>query len=103
MTSPDRRGFPIEQCRSCNANIIWARTSSGRPMPVDAEPTRSANVRLRWEGSEVKADVVKVALAFGSTGNRLSHFVTCPKADQWRRRGGRAFDPASARRHIKGA
>jgi hypothetical protein len=102
VTDPTTRGFPTENCRSCDAAIIWARTSSGSIMPVDAEPVKGANVRLRWEGSNVQAAVVKASLAFGSTGLRLSHFVTCPKADQWRRRGGKTMDPASARRHIRG-
>jgi hypothetical protein len=96
------RGFPRETCASCHADIVWARTTSGAAMPVDAEPTRGANVRLRWENSDARAEVVKAALAFGSTGLHLSHFVTCPKADQWRRRGGKAFDQTAARRHIRG-
>lgn len=100
MPTPEH--FPVDECRSCNAKIIWARTSGGKTMPVDEEPARGANVRLSWEGSQVRADVVRAQLAFGSTGLRLSHFVTCPKADQWRRRGGKAFDPAAARRHIRG-
>lgn len=103
MPTPPAEGFATDTCKSCGAAIIWARTSAGKPMPVDAALTRGANVRLRWEGSDVRADVVKASLAFGSTDTRMSHFVTCPKADQWRRRAGKSFDDAAARRHIKGA
>jgi len=99
-SNPD--GFPIDACKSCNARIIWARSSNGKLMPVDAEPVRGANVRLTREGQDVRANVVRPQLAFGSTGLRHSHFVTCPKADQWRRRGGKAHDEAAARRHIRG-
>lgn len=94
--------YPTDNCKACGASIIWARASTGRAMPVDAYPTRGANVRLRWEGQEVKAEVVRAQLAFGSTSNHLSHFVTCPKADEWRRSGGKSFDPAAANRRIRG-
>lgn len=94
--------FPTDLCKACNAAIIWARTVNGRPMPVDAEPVPNANVRLSWEGTEVKAAVVKAMLAFGTTTNRMSHFVTCPKADEWRRKNGRAMDPTAARKRIRG-
>lgn len=94
--------YPTDDCKACGKPIIWTRTSAGKAMPVDVYPTRGANVRLRWEGSEVKADVVRAQLAFGSTTNHLSHFVTCPNADEWRRKGGKQFDPTSANRRIRG-
>lgn len=96
-------GFPTDACKGCGAAVVWARTASGAAMPVDAVPTPGANVRLSWEGSDVRAHVVKAQFAFGSKTNHLSHFVTCPKADEWRRKGGRAMDPGAARRRIRGS
>lgn len=105
MDRPDdtARGFPVAQCRACDADIIWARTSSGKAMPVDAALTAGANVLLRWEGSDVAARVLNASHAFGTRDTRLSHFVTCPKADEWRRKNGRAMDPVAARRRIRGS
>jgi hypothetical protein len=44
-------------CRSCGVPIYWARTPSGRAMPVNFP---------------------------NAVGDMVSHFVTCPHADQWR-------------------
>jgi hypothetical protein len=47
-------------CRSCQAPVLWCRTTSGNLSPVDV-PRRA--------GIET-----------------VSHFSTCPNAKQWRRR-----------------
>jgi hypothetical protein len=54
-------------CGSCGAEIIWVRTSTGRPMPVEVE---TAN-----EGDETY-----------EPGRHVSHFAHCPQADQWRKK-----------------
>ena len=100
--TPTPEHFPTDDCRACGAAIIWARTVNGKAMPVDAQPSKNANVRLTFEGQGVRAHVVKATLAFGSTTNRLSHFVTCPKADEWRRKAGKSFDTTAAMRRIRG-
>ena len=53
-------------CGSCKAEIIWMRTTTGRPMPVNVE---SAN-----EGDEVYEH-----------GRHVSHFATCPDHEKWRK------------------
>jgi hypothetical protein len=46
-------------CRSCGHDIEWVTTeATGRPMPLDPGPDRE---------------------------RRVSHFATCPQADQHRR------------------
>lgn len=100
MTAP--RGFPVDDCRTCNARIIWARTVNGKAIPVDADVSKAGNVRLSWESADVKAEVIGPAHAFGQTGLRASHFVTCPNADEWRRKGGKSFDATAAHRRIRG-
>lgn len=78
--------WPTEQCRTCRAPIIWTTTDRGKDMPVDAEPTASANLLVYREGNgPVRSRVVAAHLAFGRTDLRLSHFVKCPQADRWRR------------------
>ena len=51
----------IKRCRSCNARIIWFRTSAGGNMPVDADTVEPADVTLDLK-------------------RHVSHFATCPNA-----------------------
>src|SRR3972149_2281009 len=75
------------RCRSCDAPIYWAQTvSSGKAMPVDAEPVPDGNVVLLDCGGTVIARV----LGRGETPPpgavlRRAHHSTCPQADPWRR------------------
>jgi hypothetical protein len=57
----------ITRCKGCNARIIFLETSSGKRMPVDADtvdPSEEAFV----------------------PGKHKSHFATCSKAGDFRRR-----------------
>ncbi|MET9303213.1 hypothetical protein ABZX66_28220 [Micromonospora aurantiaca] len=78
--------YPTEKCRTCPATVIWAVTERGKTMPVDAEPTAGGNVQLVEQYGQLTAVVVPAKRAFGRKDLRTSHFVTCPQADQWRRR-----------------
>lgn len=87
MTSPR-----VSRCRSCGERIYWARTASGKPMPVDVvragnqTPRTVGNVDLRRrtdDPSELTATVV--AEASRSPQLWTSHFATCPHAAQHRR------------------
>jgi hypothetical protein len=96
----------VQRCRSCPADIVWAVTTRGRPMPVDAEPHPDGNIRLipRMGLTTPRAEVVTEP----RPGEQLrhSHFTTCPDAGQHRRprgkgssRGeeaGAGADPSSA-------
>ncbi len=81
-------------CRSCGAPIVWARTNSGKAMPVDAEPVEDGNVVLRTGPDQsVTAYVLSKRDAEGiqldmyvSRDLYVSHFTTCPTANTWRRR-----------------
>ena len=66
--------MPVSTCRSCGAAIVWAKTTTGKSMPLDAEPVPDGNIVLH-EG---------VAYVTG-TGDRKSHFATCPNAARHRR------------------
>lgn len=79
--------YDIDTCRSCQARIIWTVTTGGKDMPVDAEPATDGTIQLvdrRHLGLKPQARVLKVADRFGKTRLRLSHFVSCPQAGQWR-------------------
>lgn len=67
------------RCRSCNAEIIWAVTATGKRMPVDAAPSANGNIHLEGTTAIVLDEPVD--------GARTSHFATCPNADQHRKRG----------------
>lgn len=78
--------FRIELCRTCNhAPIIWAMTKNNKPIPVDAEPdSLRGNIELKTIGGVVRADILKPSAERNDL--RMSHFATCPRASEWRRR-----------------
>lgn len=79
-------------CRSCQAPIRWARTTTGNLMPLDYEPVTQGNVLLtgrRVEGRQGLLDECRVEagppMFDDGTARYVAHFVTCPQADQWRK------------------
>lgn len=73
----------MSTCRSCGAEILWARTSGGKRVPLDAKPERRYAVvgyNLPLEEAP-SSDAPVVAL----TDTYVTHFATCPDADSWRR------------------
>lgn len=73
-------------CRSCRAPIVWAETAGGKRMPVDAEPAPLGNIALtELDDGRVHASVVaEGAVLLTEQPLHLSHFATCPNADQHR-------------------
>lgn len=57
----------ITRCKSCRAKIIWFKTDAGRNMPVDADTVEADDEELDLE-------------------RHVSHFATCPQANQHRKR-----------------
>lgn len=57
----------IVRCSSCNARIIWLHTANGKRMPVDADTVKPTDT------------------AFDPRSDQVSHFATCPNANQHRR------------------
>ena len=89
MTSGANDTFPTSECRSCRKQVIWATTVKGKPMPVDAEPSAAGNVLLQLVAGDVAAIVTKAPVP----GGRLSHFVTCPNAAEWRNKAWKPTAP----------
>lgn len=83
----------IDDCRSCGARIFFALTTSGKSMPIDAEPTENGNVVLA-EPAEIAAALGTPRVRVVSSKNPapegavryVSHFTTCPNAAFHRRR-----------------
>lgn len=69
-------------CSSCGAPVRWARTSSGKAIPLDAEPDPAGNLLVvDQHGQVVPASVARSAVTRG-----LAHV-------QVARRGPRSIDP----------
>jgi hypothetical protein len=63
----------VVRCKSCNAEISWILTASGRAMPVDAKPEKRIVID---RGAQYSGRVLDTY---------TSHFATCPHADQHRK------------------
>lgn len=89
--------FPVEECSTCHAPIIWAITERDKRAPFDAEPAAGGTAILSWSAGEtaVHSRILRVAQREGRTDLRLSHFATCPDAAEWRSRT--RVDPSTRR------
>jgi hypothetical protein len=71
-------------CKSCGAPIRWAKTVSGKSMPVDVEPAANGNVVFLDDKTVIVSG--PRARIEGDERRYTSHFATCPQASQHRRR-----------------
>ena len=69
------------RCRSCAQPILWARTTSGKAMPVDPDRVPGGNVDLVNQAGHLTA----VVRRGDARPAYVSHFSTCPEAAQHRR------------------
>lgn len=67
---------PRAECRGCKATVYWIHTEAGKAMPVDCDV--EGGVRPS-SGSAPLGGVQYYA------GRGVSHFVTCPQANGFRR------------------
>lgn len=78
------------RCGSCKADIVWAITvATGKRIPLDAQPSEDGNVAVHRDqvNGELIARVLKDGEQTGPWEHRgVSHFATCPNADQHRKR-----------------
>ena len=67
----------MSRCRSCDAEIFWARTTTGKSIPLEAATDAiPGNIYI-------EEDIARVVPA--GTGAFISHFVTCPASSTWRK------------------
>lgn len=73
-------------CRACGERVVFTTMAeSGKANPVNAEQDAAVVTR---DGRVVKGKIVGI-LVVGSGGyafGRVSHFATCPKADEFRKK-----------------
>lgn len=89
----------IAACSSCGSRMIWAVSLTGRRIPIDASPLSEFPERelgvfvlLRRTGAEEPLAMplaAMSALSFAVAAEHgvplfVSHFATCPNADQHR-------------------
>ena len=76
-----------DTCRSCDAAIRWAVSdASGKRMPIDAEPVPAGNLAVRLDEGVLRARSAPADAKLSAGEKRgVSHFATCPDADQHRR------------------
>lgn len=80
------------RCSSCQAPIVWCTTyATGARMPLDPDPVIGGNVRvldLHRDPPLVKVTGAAIDLFDEQDdGTRyVSHFVSCPNADEHRRK-----------------
>lgn len=67
-------------CKSCGARFDWYRTAAGKAMPVEPEPRTDGNVKI-----DVVNNLATVVPAGSDYPLYLSHFASCPGANQHRR------------------
>lgn len=86
-------GMDIARCASCDAEIVWCVTSKGTSMPIDPLPVPGGNVVLDGERKTRMGRMAPFALVLshgdvplGDPPRYRSHFVSCPFAEQHRRR-----------------
>ena len=78
----------MSRCKSCTAEVFWARTASGKMIPIDADPVEGGNVHIVTRRVDGTPATVRVAsqeeLAHPGYDTYVSHFATCPDAREHR-------------------
>lgn len=85
-------------CAACDRTIRWAISDNDRFLPLDPHPIEGGNVELlddvipTAKGALHRAKVhgknpqLELILEAVDTDRYVTHFVTCPDADRFRRR-----------------
>ncbi len=81
------------RCRGCGAEIIFIKTENGKTMPVDMEELTiipeagSPQLFVTGEGKVIHGWIAGDACGEPDTvQGYISHFVTCPNADCFRKK-----------------
>lgn len=75
-------------CRSCDAPIEWVTLKSGKNHPVDPDYINWMEAK---EGDKLVTDsgdilTVNNLQNLPNVKGRISHFATCPQANEWRKK-----------------
>lgn len=75
----------ITTCKTCCDPIRWGITRDGQHIPLDADPIVGGNIQFDGHNAVVLDDDAQRSHAARQHPMFVSHFVTCPQADKWRR------------------
>lgn len=64
----------VQQCKKCNADIVFLKTKNDKAIPVDYDTLTHEDMTNMSSGD--------VLFRFGE---HISHFVTCPEAKKFRK------------------
>lgn len=77
----------MSKCKSCGKEIIWVNTKRGKSMPCDAAPIRFSRAEKGELFVTPFGEVVSgVRCSTSDEIGYISHFATCPNANQHRKR-----------------
>lgn len=65
-----------DKCKSCGSSITWATTKAGKPIPLNIGSTDAGNIHIEDGAAHVVPP---------GQGEWMSHFATCPNADEHRK------------------
>lgn len=65
------------KCKWCGSKMKWARTISGRPIPLDPDPSEHGNVQLVNGIATVLGGLELNAAQESNEVLHISHFATC--------------------------
>jgi len=68
----------MSACSSCKQRIIWAKTASGKAIPLNPDPQPGGNL-------ELKDGVARVVQPHPAVKLYTSHFANCPSANAHRK------------------
>lgn len=85
----DAAGDGIIRCASCKAPIEWAQTAKGKSIPLDPELAEDSPLRARANiviAGRLSSGTRVIAVMKPGEGTYVTHFATCPHADDHRRK-----------------
>lgn len=76
----------VRTCKTCKAEVIFAKMITGKWMPVDRDPVDGGNIQLVLTAAGPVAHVKSTAaLDAEGVSKYISHFVSCRDAAQHRK------------------
>lgn len=78
-------------CKGCDAPIHWAQVVGGKRVPIDPDPVDNGNLVLvsLAPGERREVRYLRRGEDAGDAPRYVSHFATCPQAEQFRKGGRR--------------
>lgn len=71
-------------CRACDAEIEWAYTEVDKRIPLDVGTRADGNLKVVSRRASEYGMTPIVRTVLPGQGDRVSHFATCPNANEFR-------------------